>query len=166
MTVADAHRAIDQGFEDLKAHQVKTYAAMQHAITMLMADFDPKAIEQAAEDGRGISGLLVSRKAKLWDAYDARWQAKVAHMGGGPIEAPQTVQCHQTGGGIGTAAAQTRTHRNALDHIDVSAHVGICRGLQGACGAHAQIGVFRDAVGAPQAPDFAVQPNPEVDVVA
>jgi type VI secretion system protein ImpI len=83
----DAQRAIGQGFEDLKAHQVKTYAAMQHAITMLVADLDPKAIEKDADDGRGISGLLVSRKAKLWDAYDARWQAKIARTGDGPIEA-------------------------------------------------------------------------------
>jgi type VI secretion system protein ImpI len=83
----DAQRAIGQGFEDLKAHQVRTYAAMQHAITMLVGDLDPKAIEKDTDEGRGISGLLVSRKAKLWDAYDARWQAKVARTGDGPIEA-------------------------------------------------------------------------------
>jgi type VI secretion system protein ImpI len=83
----DAHHAIGQGFEDLKAHQIKTYAAMQHAIKMLLADFDPKAIEKDTDEGRGIAGLLVSRKAKLWDAYDARWQAKITRIGGGPIEA-------------------------------------------------------------------------------
>jgi type VI secretion system protein ImpI len=83
----DAHHAIGQGFEDLKAHQIKTYSAMQQALTMLMADLDPRAIENATDEGRGIAGLLVSRKAKLWDAYDARWQAKIARMGGGPIEA-------------------------------------------------------------------------------
>src|ERR1700730_1832994 len=93
-------------------------------------------------------------------------QAQRRKPGGGPIEAPQAVQCHQTRGGIGTAAAQTRTHWNTLHHIDVSAQVAICRGLQGARGAHAQLGVFRDAVGAPQTPDTAVQPNPDVDVVA
>ena len=83
----DAHHAIDQGFEDLKAHQIKTYSAMQQALTMLMADFNPRAIEKDTDEGRGIAGLLVSRKAKLWDAYEARWQDKIARGGGGPIEA-------------------------------------------------------------------------------
>jgi type VI secretion system protein ImpI len=82
----DAHRAIGQGFEDLKAHQIKTYAAMQHALTMLMADFDPQAIEEDADKGRGISGLVASRKARLWDAFAARWEAKISREGG-PIEA-------------------------------------------------------------------------------
>jgi len=83
----DAHRAIGQGFEDLKTHQIKTYSAMQHALTVLMADFDPQAIEQDAEKGGRISGLLASRKAKLWDAFEARWGTKVGRDAGGPIEA-------------------------------------------------------------------------------
>ena len=56
-------------------------------LTMLMADLDPRAIEKDIDEDRGISGLLASRKAKLWDAYVARWQAKIAGAGGGPIEA-------------------------------------------------------------------------------
>jgi type VI secretion system protein ImpI len=82
----DAHRAIGQGFEDLKTHQLKTYSAMQHALTKLMADFDPEAIARDTDEGRGIAGLLVSRKAKLWDAYEAQWEAKIGRAGGGPIE--------------------------------------------------------------------------------
>ena len=27
------------------------------------------------------------RKAKLWDAYEARWEAKIGRKGGEPIEA-------------------------------------------------------------------------------
>jgi type VI secretion system protein ImpI len=81
----DANHAIGQGFEDLKAHQIKTYSAMQQALTILMADFDPRAIEKAVDEGRG--SLLASRKAKLWDAYAAQWEAKVGRTGGGPIEA-------------------------------------------------------------------------------
>ena len=38
----DAQRAIAQAFEDLKAHQIRTYSAMQHALTMIMVDLDPK----------------------------------------------------------------------------------------------------------------------------
>ena len=40
----DAHRAIAQGFEDLKVHQIKTYAAMQHALAMVIADLDPREL--------------------------------------------------------------------------------------------------------------------------
>jgi type VI secretion system protein ImpI len=83
----NTQRAVEQSFEDLKSHQIKTYSAMQHALSMLMGDLAPQAIEQATEDDRGIASLLTSRKAKLWEAYVARWQAKVGQGDGGPIEA-------------------------------------------------------------------------------
>jgi type VI secretion system protein ImpI len=83
----DAQRAIGQGFADLKAHEVKTYSAMRQAIGRLMADLDPQAIEQASDEGRGIAGLLMSRKAKLWDAYQARWDSKIGRDSGGAVEA-------------------------------------------------------------------------------
>ena len=82
----DARRAIREGFEDLKTHQIKTYSAMQHALVILMADLDPKTIEHETDGGASIGGLLQPRKAKLWDAYKARW-AKVGGRGGEPIEA-------------------------------------------------------------------------------
>ena len=67
----DAHRAIGQGFDDLKVHQIRTYSAMQHALTMIMADLDPETIERETEGSAGI-GTTCSNlaKAKLWDAYD------------------------------------------------------------------------------------------------
>jgi type VI secretion system protein ImpI len=83
----DTQRAVEQSFEDLKSHQIKTYSAMQHALSKLMADLAPQAIEQTTEDDRGIASLLTSRKAKLWEAYVARWQAKVDQGDSGPIEA-------------------------------------------------------------------------------
>jgi type VI secretion system protein ImpI len=83
----DATRAIEQTFADLKQHQIKTYSAMQHALGALMADLGPRAIEEGTPDYRGVSGLLTSRKARLWDAYLARWQAKVRADERGPIEA-------------------------------------------------------------------------------
>jgi type VI secretion system protein ImpI len=77
----DARRAIAQGFDDIKAHQLKTYAAMQHALTKLMTDLDPKAIERETEAG-AVSGILPSlRQAKLWDAYKTRWEEKVGRQG-------------------------------------------------------------------------------------
>jgi type VI secretion system protein ImpI len=72
----DAHQALRRAFEDIKTHQVKTYSALQHALTELIGDLDPQTIEREAAGERGISAVVGSRKAKLWDAYVARWQAK------------------------------------------------------------------------------------------
>jgi type VI secretion system protein ImpI len=83
----DARRAIEQGFEDLKTHQIKTYSAMQHALTTLMAGLEPENIARDTDEDRGIAALLVSRKAKLWDAYVARWQAQVRREGTGLVDA-------------------------------------------------------------------------------
>jgi type VI secretion system protein ImpI len=81
----DAHRALEQGFHDLKTHQIKTYAAMQHALTMLIADLDPAIIERDT-DAKGALPLALARKAKLWEAYLARWQNRIRREGGGLVE--------------------------------------------------------------------------------
>jgi type VI secretion system protein ImpI len=83
----DARRAIEQGFEDLKTHQIKTYSAMQHALTTLMAGLDPDTLAREADADRGIADLMVSRKAKRWDAYVARWQGQVLRDGSGLVDA-------------------------------------------------------------------------------
>jgi type VI secretion system protein ImpI len=83
----DAHRALEQSFGDLKAHQIKTYSAMQHALTQLMKDLDPEIIEADTDADRGIAALLTSRKAKLWDSFVTRYQAKVRREDGGLIDA-------------------------------------------------------------------------------
>jgi type VI secretion system protein ImpI len=41
----DAEGAFAQAFGDLKKHQIKTYSAMQRAVTLLMKDVEPEAIE-------------------------------------------------------------------------------------------------------------------------
>ena len=48
---------------------------------MMVADLDPQAIDDATEADRGLSGMIGSRKARLWDAYVARWQAKTRGHG-------------------------------------------------------------------------------------
>jgi type VI secretion system protein ImpI len=79
----DARRAFEQGFDDLKAHQIQTYSAMQQALRMLLDDLDPEAIDKDTETDRGIAAMIGSRKARLWDAYMARWQAKTRRQEGG-----------------------------------------------------------------------------------
>jgi type VI secretion system protein ImpI len=82
-----AHRAIAQGFDDLKVHQIRTYSAMQNALTMIMAGLDPETIKRETEGSAGLGRLLQPPKAKLWDAYTTRWEAKVGSKGGEVIEA-------------------------------------------------------------------------------
>jgi type VI secretion system protein ImpI len=65
----DASRAFTEGFDDLKSHQLKTYMAMQHAVTMLVAELDPAAIAKDLEADDNIIDKVWSRKSRLWDAY-------------------------------------------------------------------------------------------------
>jgi type VI secretion system protein ImpI len=82
----DAERAFAQGFDDLKKHQIKTYVAMQRAVTLLMKDVDPQAIEAASQSDRGLAGMMGSRKARLWDIYVARWQAQAQRHDNGILD--------------------------------------------------------------------------------
>jgi type VI secretion system protein ImpI len=83
----DAERAFAQAFNDLKRHQIKTYAAMQQAIALLMKDLDPTAIEAASQSDHGLAGMVGSRKARLWDMYVARWQALAQRRDNGLLDA-------------------------------------------------------------------------------
>jgi type VI secretion system protein ImpI len=67
-------RAFTQSFDDLKAHQVKTFSAMQHALRKLLAELDPDIIDKASKDDRGLANFLGSRRARLWDIYSTRWK--------------------------------------------------------------------------------------------
>jgi type VI secretion system protein ImpI len=72
----DARRALDAAFTDLKAHQLKTFSAMQGAVNMLVEDLDPAEIDTALGPEKSMLDRLGARKARLWDLYLARWQAK------------------------------------------------------------------------------------------
>ena len=81
----DAQQTLKQSFEDLKSHQLATFVAMQKAVEQMMQPFDPKAIEEATAH-RGL-GVIGSRKAALWDAFVARWEAALAEHDNGFIDA-------------------------------------------------------------------------------
>jgi type VI secretion system protein ImpI len=87
----DAQQALLRGFEDVKTHQVKTYSAMQHALAMLLAELDPHRIDQETEASRGVAAVVTSRKAKLWDTYVTRWQAKQGVDKAGLVDAFMTI---------------------------------------------------------------------------
>jgi type VI secretion system protein ImpI len=79
--------AISQGFDDLKTHQIKTFSAMQHALKRLMEEFEPANVEKASTAGRGFVGALGSGKARSWDTYTARWQARTHNQEDGMLNA-------------------------------------------------------------------------------
>jgi type VI secretion system protein ImpI len=83
----DGRRALAESFDDLKAHQVKTFSAMQHALKLLLQEFDPEVLEASAKGDRGLAGVVGSRKARLWDVYVARWQARTEHDEDGLLKA-------------------------------------------------------------------------------
>jgi type VI secretion system protein ImpI len=83
----DARRALAQGFDDLKSHQVRTFSAMQHAMRLMLGEFDPDVIENTATGDRGLAAMVGSRKARLWDVYVARWQARTQSHADGMLNA-------------------------------------------------------------------------------
>lgn len=83
----DARPAIETGFRDLKTHQVKTYAAMQNALRLLLEEVSPEGVESSDEKDKGLGGLLGSRKARLWDIYVTRWNALASPHEDGMVDA-------------------------------------------------------------------------------
>jgi type VI secretion system protein ImpI len=71
----DATKAVGAGFADLKRHQIQTYSAMQQAVKNLVDSLDPATLEKEAPKAQGPAALFKARKAQLWDAYGAAWQA-------------------------------------------------------------------------------------------
>ena len=67
--------AVAQGFDDLKAHQIKTFSAMQHALKRLLDDLAPEEIERESATSRRFLALG-SAKTACWDAFTTRWKAR------------------------------------------------------------------------------------------
>ncbi len=83
----NAEAAVERGFADLKAHQLQTFGAMQAALEALFEDFAPDKIAASVNADQGLSGLVGSRKARLWDAFVERWRAKTKRSDGRLSEA-------------------------------------------------------------------------------
>jgi type VI secretion system protein ImpI len=81
----DGRQAIERGFNDLQTHQMATYTAMQQALAALLEDLDPKSISSAA--GASKPSLLGSAKAKAWETYSARWEARAGQYEHGMLDA-------------------------------------------------------------------------------
>lgn len=65
-----ADQAVQDGFEDLRAHQLAVMAGVQAAIRHLLARFEPQALEARMGKGGGLASLLPgSRQAQCWQQF-------------------------------------------------------------------------------------------------
>ena len=65
-------QALQEGFNDIKAHELAMMAGLQAALGHLLERFDPKALETRLVHHSMLDNLLPgSRKAKYWDLFNA-----------------------------------------------------------------------------------------------
>jgi type VI secretion system protein ImpI len=79
-------KALESSFHDLKKHQVAVFAAMQTALRSLIDDLDPGKIDAAVEQDKGVSSLLRSRQARLWERYETAWKARAGKSDHGMLD--------------------------------------------------------------------------------
>ena len=68
-------RAVQEAFDDIKAHQVAVLAGMQVALTSLLARFDPETLEARIGEEKGIGTLLTGKKSRYWDEFTHLYQS-------------------------------------------------------------------------------------------
>jgi len=76
-----AEQSFQQSFADLKQHELATYAAMQKALSRLLADLSPEAVEAKVS-----ATPFTSRKAKAWETFVSRWDAKTEASANGILD--------------------------------------------------------------------------------
>ena len=66
-------QALEEGFNDIRAHEFALWAGMQAALTHLLRRFDPKVLETYI--GRSILNNIMpgTRKSRFWDLFTARY---------------------------------------------------------------------------------------------
>ncbi|WP_282609173.1 type VI secretion system-associated FHA domain protein TagH [Pelagibius sp. Alg239-R121] len=63
-------QAVDQGFADIKAHQIAVMAGMQVALQALLTRFDPKELEDRLTESSVLDKVLPgSKKARYWELF-------------------------------------------------------------------------------------------------
>ena len=63
-----AAEAIGEAFDDLRMHELATVSAMQAAVRVLLAQFEPEAVERKVE-GSALQIHPAQKKARAWDAF-------------------------------------------------------------------------------------------------
>lgn len=67
-------RAVEEGFHDLRIYQLAVVAAMQEALTELLAAFDPEALKKRLDKDSRFLGFLPGSGSRYWEAYEKRYR--------------------------------------------------------------------------------------------
>jgi len=66
--------AMQDAFDDLRAHEVGVIAGTRAALSAVLRRFDPKALEERLGSGGLFDNLVpATRRAKLWAAFEAQF---------------------------------------------------------------------------------------------
>jgi type VI secretion system FHA domain protein len=67
--------AIEEAFEDIRAHQLAVLAGMQTALGSIVKRFDPKVLEKRLQKTNPLSANIpIHRKAKLWELFEMLYE--------------------------------------------------------------------------------------------
>lgn len=68
-------QAVEEAFEDIRAHQIAVLAGMQTALHSILKRFDPKTLEQRLHKTSPIgANIPIHRQAKLWDLFEQLYE--------------------------------------------------------------------------------------------
>ena len=66
--------AVQEGFEDISDHQIAVLVGMKTAFNAMLSHFDPNRLERHLNKNESRA-ILTSKKARLWDGFEAHFQA-------------------------------------------------------------------------------------------
>lgn len=74
-------QSLEEGFQDIQAHQMAMMAGMQAALQDVLKQFDPVSLEQMFDKQDGHKKLLPgSKKSRYWDAYTDHYNKLLQHI--------------------------------------------------------------------------------------
>lgn len=77
-----ALKAAQEGFKDMKAHELALMAGMQAAVQALFRQFDPEELKQRLEKSGSVLDSLLpgAKKAKYWEIYEQQYKQIAREM--------------------------------------------------------------------------------------
>jgi predicted component of type VI protein secretion system len=72
--------AVQEAFDDLRAHQVALLAGMRAALEAVMSRFDPAALEKRLARGSPLELIPANRRARLWSSYSEEYARIVSEI--------------------------------------------------------------------------------------
>jgi len=73
--------AVQEGFKDLRSHELALLGGMQAAVAALLRQFDPEMLKQRLEQQSLLQNILPgARKAKYWEIYEQHYKQIAADV--------------------------------------------------------------------------------------